>query len=85
MIQWSNAAQKPVLAFDVPSGIDATTGDTPGEYIRPEQTLTLALPKTGLLPEKTGRLVLADIGIPLAVFRKLITSLKFVQRKASLL
>ncbi len=71
MIQWANATQKPVLALDVPSGVDATTGDAPGEYIRADQTLTLALPKTGLFPDKTGRLALADIGIPITVFRKI--------------
>ena len=32
--------------------------------------MTLALPKTGLLPEKTGDLWLADIGIPDAVYRQ---------------
>jgi len=32
--------------------------------------MTLALPKTGLKPEKTGTLFLADIGIPEAVFHK---------------
>ena len=34
-------------------------------------TLTLALPKTGLVPEKTGELLLADIGIPDRVYGKL--------------
>ena len=34
------------------------------EYIHARWTMTLALPKTGLLPGKTGVLILADIGIP---------------------
>ena len=33
-------------------------------FIRPRWTMTLALPKTGLLPQRTGSLFLADIGIP---------------------
>jgi NAD(P)H-hydrate epimerase len=33
--------------------------------------MTLALPKTGLLPEKTGKLFLADIGIPEETYRRL--------------
>lgn len=74
LIGWANAAMKPILALDVPSGIDATTGDAPGEFIRPTWTMTLALPKTGLLPETTGELYLADIGIPEDVCRRLRSS-----------
>lgn len=56
-----------VLALDLPSGLDATTGETPGAVVWPERTLTLALPKTGLrgIP---GELHLADIGIPTGVY-----------------
>ncbi len=59
-----------ILSLDVPSGGNATTGDTPGAVIHPERTLTLALPKTGLacIP---GELYVADIGIPLAVYERL--------------
>ena len=59
-----------VLALDVPSGLDATTGDAPGVVIRAARTLTLALPKTGLL-HAPGDLYLADIGIPPEVYRRL--------------
>jgi NAD(P)H-hydrate epimerase len=59
------------LALDVPSGVDSTTGDTPGDFMRAHSTMTLALPKTGLLPEKTGDLFLADIGIPEETYRRL--------------
>lgn len=70
MIRWANRTARPILSLDVPSGLDATTGATPGEVIVPAWTLTLALPKTGLLPEMTGVLHLADIGIPVAVYQK---------------
>ena len=33
--------------------------------------MTLALPKTGLVPRRTGRLLLADIGIPAETYRRL--------------
>jgi NAD(P)H-hydrate epimerase len=56
--------------LDVPSGLDATSGEAPGAVIRPERTLTLALPKTGLL-HAPGDLYLADIGIPPEVYRPL--------------
>jgi NAD(P)H-hydrate epimerase len=70
LIRWANVSGAPILALDVPSGIDATTGDAPGEVIQASWTLTLALPKTGLLPERTGALYLADIGIPEGTYRR---------------
>ena len=57
-----------ILSLDVPSGVNSTTGEVVGEPIRPTATMTLALPKTGLLPEHTGDLELADIGIPEETF-----------------
>lgn len=57
------------LSLDVPSGVDATTGSTPGVVVRPDRTVTLALPKTGLT-ERCGALFLADIGIPPAVYQR---------------
>ena len=60
LIQWANATDAPILSLDTPSGVDSTTGATPGEAIHPAWTMTLALPKTGLLPDKTGTLILAD-------------------------
>lgn len=59
-----------VLSLDVPSGIDATTGQAHGPVVRADRILTLALPKTGLADTK-GDLFLADIGIPPAVFRRI--------------
>jgi NAD(P)H-hydrate epimerase len=59
-----------VLSLDVPSGLDATTGDVPGVVVQPERTLTLALPKTGL-GALAGELYLADIGIPREVYHPL--------------
>ena len=70
-VQWANASQRPVLSLDVPSGVDSTTGKAAGDYIRANRTMTLALPKTGLVSNCTGQLVLADIGIPQGVYQKL--------------
>ncbi len=67
-IQSANGTGAPILSLDVPSGVDSTTGETVGEYMHAQWTMTLALPKIGLLPEKTGELFLADIGIPEAVY-----------------
>ena len=70
-IRWAQDSGAPILALDVPSGVDATTGHRPGDCIQPHWTMTLALPKTGLLPQRTGQLFLADIGIPEATYRRL--------------
>jgi NAD(P)H-hydrate epimerase len=70
LIRWANLSDAPVLSLDVPSGVDATTGQTPGEFVEAHRTMTLALPKTGLIPSRTGELFLADIGIPEAVYRR---------------
>ncbi len=71
LIDWANEAGPPILSLDVPSGVDATTGESPGAFARARATMTLALPKVGLLPERTGELVLADLGIPSAVYDRL--------------
>jgi len=57
-----------ILSLDVPSGLDATTGQAPGASIRADVTLTLALPKIGLTGvsgrEYVGELYVGDIGVP---------------------
>lgn len=62
----------PVVSLDVPSGLDPDTGRTPGRAVRATHTVTLALPKPGLLArdaaDHVGALSLADISIPSWVF-----------------
>jgi NAD(P)H-hydrate epimerase len=70
LIDLCNEHAAHVISLDVPSGLDATSGQAPGQVVRPDRTLTLALPKTGL-HEVPGELYLADIGIPPAVFERL--------------
>jgi len=70
LIRLCNESARRVLALDVPSGLDATTGESPGAVVRPDRILTLALPKTGL-SRVAGDLYLGDIGIPPEVFRRL--------------
>ena len=70
LIELCNTSARRVLSLDVPSGLNATTGEAPGAVIRPDRTLTLALPKTGLA-RVPGDLYLADIGIPREVYVQL--------------
>jgi NAD(P)H-hydrate epimerase len=59
-----NAANLPVLAVDVPSGLNADTGETFGAAIQASLTLTVGAPKAGLLAASAwpfvGRLAVAD-------------------------
>ena len=75
IIMRANVSQIPILALDLPSGLDATTGNVYDPCIKAENTLTLALPKIGLQFEKArkyvGTLYLADIGIPPALYREM--------------
>jgi NAD(P)H-hydrate epimerase len=70
-IDMINRSGKHVISLDIPSGIDASTGDEKNPFVRADETLTLALPKTGLKNLNTGDLYLADIGIPNSVYSKL--------------
>lgn len=70
LINLCNEHARRVLSLDLPSGLDATTGEAPGAVVHPERTLTLALPKTGLEGGQ-GELYLADIGIPPEAYRPL--------------
>ncbi len=70
LIRAAQAAAAPVLSLDVPSGLDPDNGDVPGVAVRPDRTLTLALPKVGLRRENAGDLHLADLGIPPGVYAR---------------
>jgi NAD(P)H-hydrate epimerase len=67
-IRHVNDAARPVLALDTPSGLNTTTGIPGNPCIRATATMTLALPKIGLMAPQArpyvGNLYLADIGVP---------------------
>ncbi|MCO6449448.1 MAG: NAD(P)H-hydrate epimerase [Caldilineales bacterium] len=67
LIRLANSHPAPILSLDTPSGLDAATGQAYDPVIRPAATMTLALPKQGLLaaPQTAvGDLYLADISVP---------------------
>ncbi len=73
LIDWANGQRAPVLSLDTPSGLDVTTGRVGSPCITATATMTLALPKAGLLvaPRQVGRLYLADISVPRLVYERM--------------
>lgn len=57
-----------VVAIDIPSGVDGSSGSVQGEAVRADLTVTLGLPKAGLYfgaaRDHVGRIVVADIHFP---------------------
>lgn len=76
-IAWINRAgfRAPVVAIDIPSGLNADTGVAAGVVVRADRTVTMGLPKAGCLEpaalEWVGSLSVADIGIPAALIEAL--------------
>ena len=68
VIEAINDAGRPVVALDVPSGVDASDGTVAGAAVRADMTVTFHGPKTGLVvapgSRHAGQVVVADIGIP---------------------
>ena len=75
VIRAANTSRLPILAVDIPSGLHPDTGEPLGVTIRAALTVTLALPKRGLVATRSralvGELLLADIGIPPQAFDRL--------------
>lgn len=68
LVEAANASRIPILAVDVPSGLNADTGQPAGPTIHAVATVTMGLPKVGLLvypgAELAGTIYVADIGYP---------------------
>jgi ADP-dependent NAD(P)H-hydrate dehydratase / NAD(P)H-hydrate epimerase len=68
VIREVNRSGRPVLALDLPSGVDADSGTTPGAAVAARVTVAFGAPKLGTLlhpgRERAGRLVAVEIGFP---------------------
>lgn len=62
------------MSIETPTGLDASTGKSQGEIIKPYATLCLGLPKTGSSRDRVGKLYLSDIGVPNTVYSKVLGS-----------
>lgn len=72
LIDGMHASGKPVLALDVPTGLNADSGDCPGTAIRADATVTFLVGKRGLhtgrAADQVGELELASLGVPDSVY-----------------
>lgn len=68
VINTINRLPTPILSVDLPSGLNTDTGHPLGACIQADRTITIGLPKRGLLmhpgAELAGKLEIADIGFP---------------------
>ena len=62
-----NKKSVPIISVDVPSGLDADTGEILGVVVKAGITVTVQFPKQGFYknkgPEYTGKIIEVDIGI----------------------
>jgi NAD(P)H-hydrate epimerase len=68
-----NGSGKPVLAIDIPSGLDCDSGEPLGPTVRATHTVTFVAPKKGFTAptagEWLGQLYIAGIGAPRTLLR----------------
>lgn len=68
LIRAMNGSGRPVVALDIPTGVDPTTGEVPGEAVTAAATIMFGWPKTGALFQpgraRCGRLLAVEIGFP---------------------
>src|SRR5438132_5362059 len=90
LIEQINGARVPVLAVDIPSGVNASTGEVAGAAVRADVTVTMHGAKVGVAvaPGRfhAGELVVADIGLePGETEHRLVTReiLELVPRKVA--
>ena len=63
-----NGIASPVISADIPSGLEADSGEPSGIAVKADKTVTFGYPKAGFKNPKAkvyiGELVIADIGLP---------------------
>ena len=67
LVEYANEQRCPVLALDIPSGLDSDTGRVRGCAVRASHTITFIALKPGLLtldgPDHCGEITVADLGV----------------------
>jgi hydroxyethylthiazole kinase-like uncharacterized protein yjeF len=89
MIRNANSSGVQVLAVDLPSGLDATSGEPYDPCSLAAATITMGLPKTGFLAlhakKFLGQVYVADISFPKALYDRTGSRMKFDSRGLQLL
>jgi NAD(P)H-hydrate epimerase len=84
IIEFINSTGKPIVAIDLPSGLEADTGQAEGVCIHANHTVTMGLPKRGLFlypgANLTGKLTVADIGFPPKIIDEQSIKVNWVQK-----
>ena len=69
LVEYANAQACPVLALDIPSGLQSDSGRVMGTAVRASHTITFIALKPGLLtldgPDHCGEITVADLGVPI--------------------
>lgn len=80
VVEWINNAGRPVLAVDVPSGLDADTGEPLGPCVQATATVTFVGLKPGFTElhcqRIVGEVIVGDIGAPRELAAELGTRLE---------
>jgi len=75
VVEQINAARSAVAAVDIPTGLDCDTGKAAGPAVRATMTVTFVARKKGFdspgAAEYTGKVIVADIGIPAELVEKI--------------
>ena len=71
-----------IVAVDVPSGLNADTGEAAGDVVVADATVTMGLPKSGLIEscalDYVGNLEVVDIGIPAELSARMVSNRELI-------
>lgn len=85
LIEAANQSGLPILAIDIPSGLNGTTGQVEGSVIQATETIFLGLPKTGFFLEQgwnvTGKLQGVDFGLPAAIHEQAVADFELLMEE----
>ncbi len=87
IISWINESRAYTLSLDIPSGVNPATGEVSTDAVYADLTVTMVFPKVGNIfyPGKlhTGKLVIADTGIPEKIVSREVKRATFEEEDAA--
>ena len=87
IIEWVNDSRAFTLSIDIPSGVNPHSGEVPIDAVYADLTVTMVFPKIGNIfyPGKlhTGKLVIADTGIPERLVKQKVRRSTFEEEDAA--